>query len=56
MVPVSEASKPSSEQSDASSVGSKDSSQTKLDPHLCAVSLMKVGVLTCEGPDIPSEH
>jgi FtsZ-binding cell division protein ZapB len=33
MAPVSEASEPSSDQSYASTVGSKDSSETKLDPH-----------------------
>jgi FtsZ-binding cell division protein ZapB len=39
MAPVSEASEPSSDQSYASTVGSKDSSETKLDPHAVSTAL-----------------
>jgi len=49
MAPVSEGSEGSSDHSDASTTGSKDSAETKLDPHAVSnvASLMEVGVLTC---------
>ncbi|KAE9376621.1 hypothetical protein N431DRAFT_331582 [Stipitochalara longipes BDJ] len=43
MAPVSEASEPSSDRSCASTVGSKDSSETKLDPHAVSPILRATG-------------